>query len=267
MGDGTILVTQWSGKGPRPPPAKCRRMAPVLDPPSAMLSFYSGLNSWPERRGRIAAADGPLGPNGRPLGKTTSPTIPRAAGTLAACDAIARPAARSGGKDGGRMRATTARPQRKAAASSAERPRGVEQRGLGPGSAISSSQHGGAEAPHRPRSVRSRRPGPSRGRGGGAAAGLAWRPRAAFTPLCREPVGIGGAPTHTRSLRPRVTAGPVGGAEGGPKAGCRGELLDARAVGSARGVPVRCGNGSGVPSVPIGRCMRVPVLKCVGLNS
>lgn len=112
-----------------------------------------------------------------------------------------------------------------------------------------------------------RDPGP---RGEGAEArqpALRWRPRAAFTPLCREPVGIGGAPTHTRSLRPRVTAGPVGGAEGGPKAGCRGELVDARAVGSARGVPVRCENGSGVLSVPISRCMRVSVLKCVGLNS
>lgn len=37
--------------------------------------------------------------------------------------------------------------------------------------------------------------------------------------------------------------------------------------GASRCAPVRCGNGSGVLSVPISRCIRVPVLKCVGLNS
>lgn len=164
------------------------------------------------------------------------------------------------------MRATTARPQRRRAPAAQSGRGGWSGAASGPAPPSTAANM----AARRPRSAPGQSaPGDPVTRGEGAEArqpALRWGPREAFAPLCREPARIAGAPARTRSSRPRVIAGPVGGAKGGPKAGCRGEFLDARPWGPHGIVSARCGNGSGVLSIPVTCCVRAPVLRRVGLN-
>lgn len=164
------------------------------------------------------------------------------------------------------MRATTARPQRGRSPTARSGRGGWSGAASGPAPPSTAANM----AARRPRTAPGQSaPGDSAPRGEGTEArqpALRWGPRAAFTPLCREPVGNRWCPgPHTFS----PSAGyrrPCGRGEGRPESVISGEFLDARAVGSARSCPVRCGNGSGVLSILVTWCVRVPVLKCVGLN-